>query len=109
VQVEEICGLACAFLSAEDTSEFFYPADLEVLMQILLRKLGLCLADGSEPSEGPATILTLLVTIEVAMRTPWHKSCKFLADEAFESIKKCCLSPEEEVSFVAHQIIGSHF
>jgi hypothetical protein len=109
VQVEEICGLACAFLSAEDTAEFFYPADLEVLMQILLRKLGLCLADGSEPSEGPATTLTLLVAIEVAMRTPWHKGCKFLADEAFESIKKCCLSPEEEVSFVAHQIIGSHF
>jgi hypothetical protein len=109
VQIEEICGLACAFLSSEDTSEFFYPADLEVFMQILLRELALCLADNRECSEGPACALTLLVSIEVALRTPWHKKCKYLADEAFTSIQKCCLSPDEEVSFVAHQIIGSHF
>jgi hypothetical protein len=111
VQIEEICGLICAFLSAEDTSEFFYPADLEVLMQILLRQLGLRLADHSEceSEQGPSITLTLLVAIEVALRTPWHKSCKYLAGEAFDSIKKCCLCPDEEVSFVAHQIIGSHF
>jgi hypothetical protein len=109
VQIDEICGLACAFLTAEDTAEFFYPADLEVFMQILLRQLGLCLADNSESSDVSSTILPLLVAVEVAMRTPWHKSCKFLADTAFETIKKCCLSPDEEVSFVAHQITGSHF
>lgn len=109
VQIEEICGLACAFLSAEDTADFFYPADLEVFMQILVRELGLRLADGGESSEASSTALTLLVSIEVTLRTPWHKSCKFLSDEAFKIIQKCCQSPHEEVSFVAHQIIGSHF
>ena len=109
VQIEEICGLSCAFLSAEDTADFFYPADLEVFMQILVRELVLRLADGSESSEASSTALTLLVSIEVVLRTAWHKSCKFLSDEAFKSIQKCCLSPHEEVSFVAHQIIGSHF
>ena len=109
VQIEEICGLACAFLSAEDTADFFYPADLEVFMQILVRELGLRLADGGESSEASSTALTLLVSIEVALRTRWHKSCKFLSDEAFKTIQKCCLSPHEEVSFVAHQIISSHF
>jgi hypothetical protein len=78
-------------------------------MQILVRELGLRLADGSESSEASSTALTLLVSIEVVLRTAWHKSCKFLSDEAFKSIQRCCLSTNEEVSFVAHQIIGSHF
>ena len=109
MEIEEICGLACAFLSAEDTAEFFYPADLEVFMQILVREIGLRLADSSESSDSANTTLTLLVAIEVALRTPWHKSCKFLSDDAFKAIKKCCVSSHEEVSFVAHQIISSHF
>jgi len=109
VEIQEICGLASAFLSAEDTADFFYPADLEVFMQILVREIGLRLADGSESSECSSTTLTLLVAIEVALRTPWHKGCKYLSDEAFSAIKKCCVSSNEEISFVAHQIISSHF
>jgi hypothetical protein len=109
IEIEEICNFACAFLSAADTAEFFYPADLEIFMQILVRELGLCLADQRESSDSANTALTLLVALEVTLRTPWHKSCKFLLDDAFKTIKSCCLSPHEEVSFVAHQIIGSHF